>query len=120
MKRGKIVSAVMIDAVSWFISIIQYYVITLALGIDIEFVILFAIVPVVILLGALPVSISGLGTRDAALIFFFSLSGLSSELAVSLSILIFMTVHIVMGLAGSLLWLRNPMKYNAGKSLRIL
>ena len=47
-----------------------------------------SIIPLITLLDALPISFSGLGTRDAAMIFLFSLMSLSAEAAVSFSLLI--------------------------------
>ena len=55
----------------------------------------------------LPISVSGLGTRDAILIYYFSMYGVESELAISLSFLLLVNVFI-QALAGSLLFIFMP------------
>jgi uncharacterized protein (TIRG00374 family) len=117
MSKSKMAYALLVDIVSWALSVLQYCLLSLSLGLNIQLMFFFAIIPIVILLDTLPVSISGLGTRDAALIFFFSLIGLSSEMAVSLSLLAFTMIYIPMGITGYFLWLRNPIKYDKKKTL---
>jgi uncharacterized protein (TIRG00374 family) len=96
--------------VTWSIMIYQYQLLAMALGLDLAYAFMFAVVPVLALLDALPISFSGIGTRDAALIFFFSIVSVSAETAVSLSLLIFFVNYVIAGLAGLLLWLRDPIR----------
>jgi uncharacterized membrane protein YbhN (UPF0104 family) len=49
------------------------------------------------LISFIPISISGLGTRDATLIYLFSLIDLTPELAVSYAFLVFITFLSVVG-----------------------
>ena len=57
-------------------------------------------------LDALPVFVMGIGTRDAALVFFFSLVGLSAEAAVSFSLMMLL-VYAITGLVGLVAWSRE-------------
>ncbi len=93
---------VALTAFCWVIIIIQYYVLALALQIDIPFVYLFAVMPIVNLLSALPIAFSGLGTREASLVFFLGLAGIAATAAVSFSLLM-LFLNIVVGSAGLLL-----------------
>lgn len=52
------------------------------------------------ILSFLPISFAGIGTREAALIFFFSRSGLSSESALAFSTLIFAFTYLLLGVIG--------------------
>jgi hypothetical protein len=65
-------------------------------------------VPLVSLLDTLPISFSGMGTRDIGLIFFFSLIGLSPEAAISTSIMALVLGYLFVGLIGFIFWARNP------------
>lgn len=56
----------------WCLHIGQVYLFFLALGSTISPAIVFALAPVSILIGLIPVSFGGIGTRDAALIYIFS------------------------------------------------
>ena len=60
----------------------------------------------------LPLSFSGIGTRDAALIYLFSIISFSQETALIFSFLIFLTFHIFGGLIGAVCFYKKPIKYN--------
>lgn len=60
------------------------------------------------LISFIPISISGLGTRDATLIYLFSLIGLKPELAVSYAFLVFVTFFFCGGLMGAIVWFVKP------------
>jgi uncharacterized protein (TIRG00374 family) len=57
----------------------------------------------------LPISFSGLGTRDAILIVLFAQRGLAAEQAVALSTLFFLTFYVGGGLIGGLAWQIQPL-----------
>lgn len=95
----------------WVITIFQYWMFALSLGISqLTFFHIFCIMPITLLVELIPISILGLGTRDATLIFFFSLFTLQAELAISFSLLFFIADYALLGLIGYLLWFRNPVK----------
>jgi uncharacterized protein (TIRG00374 family) len=58
----------------------------------------------------LPISFSGLGTRDAVLITLFAPVGLASEQAVAYSCLFFLTFYVGGGIIGALGWQLKPLK----------
>lgn len=94
----------------WMSAFVSVYFLALALGIKISIFMLFLILPFTTLVEMLPISISGIGTRDAVLILLFSALAIPSSKAVSLSILILL-LNYVLNLLGALLWLKNPFKY---------
>lgn len=77
-----------LTVIVWVITIVQYYLVALALGIDISFLYLFAIMPIVNIISSLPIAFGGIGTREASLVFFFGLIGLSPSSAVSFALVI--------------------------------
>ncbi|HDD72685.1 MAG TPA: flippase-like domain-containing protein [Candidatus Aenigmarchaeota archaeon] len=110
MKKTKrsVALSLLICIFSWILCLFQTYVLSLSLGLNIPFTFILCVMPVVTLLDALPVSFSGLGTRDAALIFFMGFISLSPENAVSLSILILTFNYLLIAAIGFILWLREP------------
>jgi uncharacterized membrane protein YbhN (UPF0104 family) len=48
----------------------------------------------------LPISIGGIGVREGTLVFFFSIFGLSSELALALALLVYLS-NIVVAIPGA-------------------
>lgn len=58
----------------------------------------------------LPVSFSGLGTRDLVLIALFAPLGITAERAVAFSALFFLTFYVGGGLIGALAWSIKPLK----------
>lgn len=56
----------------WLISIAQILMFFYALGISIPLVVAMANIPIAIFIGLVPVTLGGMGTRDAAIIFLFS------------------------------------------------
>jgi uncharacterized protein (TIRG00374 family) len=57
----------------------------------------------------LPISISGLGTRDAVLIALFAPLGLSAERTIAFSTLYFLTFYVLGGAMGALAWQIKPL-----------
>ncbi len=110
MSRYRIASAFITGLVAWSIMIYQYQIMALALGLELPYLFLFAIVPITALLDAIPITFSGIGTRDAALIFFLSMLSVNAEAAISYSLLILFVNYIIVGFAGLLLWIRDPIK----------
>jgi uncharacterized protein (TIRG00374 family) len=68
------------------------------------------IMPVVTLVEIIPFSISGLGTRDATVIYFFAAVGVGSAEAVGFSIAYVLIGTYLAALVGFVLWLRSPMR----------
>jgi uncharacterized protein (TIRG00374 family) len=55
----------------WFLHLIQFHVVFAALGAGVSVFDVFRLVPLAILFGLLPVTVAGVGTRDAALLYLF-------------------------------------------------
>jgi hypothetical protein len=66
--------------------------------------------PMVTLVEIIPVSVSGIGTREATVIFFFSAVGIGSAQAVAFSVGYLIAGTYLTALAGFIAWLANPAK----------
>jgi uncharacterized protein (TIRG00374 family) len=112
MKKAKKTLAVAIawGFVIWIITIVEYSLLAMSLGIDAPLLFLTLVIPIISLLDALPVSFSGIGSRDITLVLFFSYILVTAEHSMAYSLLIFLVNYIALGAAGFLVWLRNPIK----------
>lgn len=110
-RKRRILLASAVGILVWIISIIQYYLLATAIGVDVPLLFLVSIVPIISLLDLLPVSFSGIGTRDAALILFFSFISVQKEYAISVSLLVLFFGYILVGLAGAFFMLGGSRKH---------
>jgi uncharacterized protein (TIRG00374 family) len=83
--------------------ILQAYCVGRALGLDVALAAYFAVVPLILLVMLLPVTVSGLGTGQAAFLFFFAPFGVPPAPAFALSVL-FIGLAIVGNLPGGVLY----------------
>lgn len=75
------------------------------------------LIPPVVLLTAVPISISGWGVREGAMVACLGLAGVSSEEALSISLLLG-AISVIIGLIGGVIWLASPERgsYSADKA----
>lgn len=94
---------------------------TLARGVGAQLSILDAgiLIPPVVLLTAVPISISGWGVREGAMVACLGLAGVPSEEALSVSLLLG-AISVIVGLVGGVIWLASPERgsYSADKAAR--
>ena len=103
----QLVQATLITFLGWIIYFLAMYLLALALGINIPFFYLVICASTSALVASIPISISGIGTRDAMMVLLFSYLGLNQESAIAFSISI-LFVYVVNGLIGLLAWLKKP------------
>jgi len=95
---------------SYFIFFLQCYLIVLSMDLKISFLTITSFMAISNLISFIPISISGLGTRDATLIYLFSLESVGSETAVIYSLLVFITFFVIGALIGLGAWFIKPIK----------
>ncbi|MFW6013940.1 MAG: lysylphosphatidylglycerol synthase transmembrane domain-containing protein [Candidatus Nanoarchaeia archaeon] len=96
-----------INFLLWLVFIFQGYVLLLAVGVEISIIHAYGLLPLAIFVGLLPVTVSGIGTRDTAFIFLFS-SFAGSEVMVLYGLL-FSLRYILPALLG-LVWAKEIME----------
>ena len=80
-KDKKVFSTVMLYSfTSWFLGVVQTLMFFYALGIKVPLLFTMANIPIAIFIGMIPVTLGGMGTRDAAIIILFSVYAAPSEL----------------------------------------
>lgn len=93
----------------WSIFFVQMHLLALALNIDISLFYSTICVSISTIFTMLPVSISGIGTRDAVFILIFSVLGLPREAAIGFSLMI-LFIYVFTGFIGMLFWLKKPIR----------
>jgi len=77
-----------------------FYIIALSLGIKLNIVYFFVFLPIIGAITLLPISIGGLGLRDATTIFFFGTVGVSKDLSFAMSLVSFFFILVYSGIGG--------------------
>ena len=83
--------------------VFQAFYLGRSLGLDVPLAAYFAFIPLILLIMLLPVTINGLGTSQAAFVWFFARAGVASAAAFALSVL-FVALGVVGNLPGALLY----------------
>ena len=99
---------IIVAILSWLPPFLYAYLLALSIGINLDLTFFILVIPIISLLDLLPISISGIGTRDAALIFLFGLENIPPETAVAFSLLYLFMSYWLIALVGALLWIKNP------------
>ncbi len=85
--RGMIASALALSAFSQILALGQVYLFACALGLELNPLMIYAVVTVATVVASLPLSIAGFGTREIAVVLALTSLGVSNEDAVSFSLL---------------------------------
>jgi glycosyltransferase 2 family protein len=83
-----------------------WYSVALALGMGVSLFYFFLFNPLIAFVLLIPISFNGLGPKEATAVFFFGLIGVSSEIALSTS-LVFHLLIVLTSLPGGVLWWRE-------------
>ena len=84
----------------WIALYTSTYMIGLSLGIDMPHATFVAIMPIATLIGLIPVTVGGWGTREATLIFLLSFFGISSEVIMVMSIIAALMTYCITAVLG--------------------
>jgi uncharacterized protein (TIRG00374 family) len=112
--RGVLAASAVLTVVVWALIFTLAWCVTAVLGIGVPVQYMFLIMPVVTLVEVLPVSIGGLGTRDATVIYFFSVLGIPGAAGVAFSLGYLLIGTYLTALLGFILWLRYPLRKGSG------
>jgi len=93
----------LIGLFSYALYFAQIYIIALSFSVDIPFATFILIYPVASLIGLIPITVSGLGTREAALIHIFSIYGIPSNITVAISLSGYVITMLIPSIIGGIL-----------------
>gem|GEM_PF-438650 len=97
--KGVLLSIFVISILAHSIMIFSIYLFSLSIGVEIPLIYFFLFVPVINIVTLAPVSVSGIGVREAGFIYFFSMVQVSASHSFLISILFFSQLVFV-GLIG--------------------
>lgn len=89
------------------ITVVTCYILAIGLEAPLSALDAFALVPLVILSSAIPISIGGWGVREGAMVAALGLAGITSDKALAISVLLGLG-GLMVGLFGGLVWLIAP------------
>jgi len=95
------------NVLNWLSFYTIFYFLGLSLEINTSYFYFLAILPITTLIGHIPITINGLGTREAVMIWLFGLIGVESAKVFSMSIIGILIVGIIPSVIGSFLIFRN-------------
>lgn len=100
-----------------FFTIFNTYAVCLALDLRVDFLDLAVVVPVVLMIAAVPISMNALGIMEGAFVYFLQMAGLDAAGALSVA-LVLRAKNILLALLGGLLFLRweNRVKQRKNRS----
>jgi uncharacterized protein (TIRG00374 family) len=105
--HGQLANVLVASVAVQTIRILQAYYLGRGLGIDSGPAVYFSLVPLILLVMLLPVTINGLGTGQAAFVWFFAPYGVPAPAAFALSVL-FIALGLVGNLPGAILYACGP------------
>lgn len=103
-----IVMSIILTALAYLVFFGQCYLLALALNLEVNFIGVSYAVALGSMITLLPLSISGLGTREATMIAYLGTLGVAPEAALGFSLLVFMTFYLGGGLIGAIAWWLKP------------
>jgi len=106
-----LVWAVILTVLAYGIFFGQCYLLAQSLDLEIGFIPVMFAVAYGSLITLVPISISGLGTREAAMIAYLNSAGVNAEAALSFSLLVFVTFYVAGGLVGAVAWWIKPVPF---------
>ncbi len=104
----RLIPAAILSLISYLLLYLAAWFLTGSIHIQISLLNIILVVSVANILSFLPISISGLGTREAVFIFFLSRFGYSSEQALVFSTLFFVCFYIIGGMYGYICFMIKP------------
>jgi len=98
--------ALFLSVIGWLLYAFCAYLFSLAIGLNFDSITIFSLIAVGVLAVFLPVSINGIGTREAFYIYYFNSLGAPPEKAIIFSML-FLLVTVILAICGGLILLRS-------------
>ena len=102
-KKSYFILFFLLNLLNWVVLCATIFFIGLSLGINISFFYFLVIIPIATLIGQIPITISGLGTREAIMISLFGLFGVGTTKVFSMALLNLFIAGIIPAVIGSFL-----------------
>lgn len=107
LEKKKLVASTLLGFIAWIVTPLEAFVIAQSMGLNLSFVFIFLCIPIITLAEIIPVTISGLGTREAAYIALFGLITISAPTAIAFSLAYLVFTFWTPALLGLLFWFQK-------------
>jgi glycosyltransferase 2 family protein len=105
---GAVVTALPTTVLAFFVNFLQGWLVMRALGLDLTFFDVSALVVLGSLVGLMPISVSGIGLREAVFAAIFPMLGHSADAGVTFGLAFFLVIYVVLALLGFVAWQIRP------------
>lgn len=105
---AQLIGCIALTVIAYLIFFGECHLLALALGLPVDFPTTAFAIALGSLITLVPISISGVGTRDAAIISYLTTVGIAPALALSFSLLVFVAFYLAGGVIGAAAWLLKP------------
>ncbi len=106
---SRLAGAICLTILAYTLFFVQCYLIALALDLQLGLIEVTYVSAMGSLVTLLPISISGLGTREAAIVAYLHTLGVPQEMALGFSLMLFANFHVAGGLIGAVAWSIRPL-----------
>jgi len=100
LDKKKLLQATILGFIAWVISTLEARIIAYSMDLPVSYAFLFLCIPIITFAEILPITISGLGTRELAFVTLFSLIKIPSELAIVFSLMYVVLAYWLSALVG--------------------
>ncbi len=97
----QIIAPFVLTLVGWLFLYSSTYMIAISVGIDVPCTAFVTMLPIATLIGLIPITVGGWGTREATLVFLFSIFGVGSEMVVVMSLVAVTISYVVIAVFGA-------------------
>lgn len=108
-RRALLAKLLIISFPIQLLTIIIYQQVAFAIGVSLPFIFFLFTIPFIILISLFPISFGGLGVREGTTVLIFSMAGVSTDAALSIS-LIYLSIMYIVSLTGGLLLIFRGIK----------
>ncbi len=116
MSSFKLFTGILLTIAAYAVLFMSGLEIIKAINLNIDYITIAIFISIANILSFIPISISGIGTRDASLIYLFSLINYSKEEALVFSTLLFFIFFVIGGLYGFICYLIKPINIKSIRS----
>jgi uncharacterized protein (TIRG00374 family) len=101
-----------ISTSSWIIKYYEFFLISILFSIKIPILFFFCVMIIADIIASIPISIYGIGTREAMLISMFSIFSITQEKIVSMSLFWFIIIWLTPSIIGAIITIFETKKFN--------
>ncbi|MBU0898236.1 MAG: flippase-like domain-containing protein [Nanoarchaeota archaeon] len=109
-KKRNLFTITLFNIFIWLFSIMLALFFGLAFGISFNYLFIFAVISVMVIIELIPVSVSGIGTRETFLLLVLPLVGMSKGMIISFSLVYLVFGYWITVPIGLFFWIKTPVK----------